>query len=139
MSEKTNARMDTRGDSSDIRTAAQGDGDSGAAQHTPGPWEVDSGGIQEFHVGSDGVGVPVVPIYKQDGYLSHPVAWVHPYLYLGDPTADAHLIAAAPELLAALKALLENDAVNVWVGGNPNVINAVVEQGLAAIAKAEGR
>ena len=43
------------------------------------------------------------------------------------------------DLLEALKAPLEDDAINLWVGGNPNHINRVVEQGLAAIAKAEHR
>ena len=57
----------------------------------------------------------------------------------GSAEANARLIAAAPELYEALQALLENDAINLWVGGNPNVINEVVARGLAALQKAEGR
>jgi hypothetical protein len=47
--------------------------------------------------------------------------------------ADAHLIAAAPDLLAALQELLEYAAVSEIPG------EAYIQQARAAIAKAEGK
>jgi hypothetical protein len=49
--------------------------------------------------------------------------------------ANARLIAAAPELLAACKAMLESDGL---IGNQPSVLQAV-ELMRAAINKAEGR
>jgi hypothetical protein len=113
--------------------------------HSPLPWELTAANCQHTDT--------------EEGYLIHGAGiesadgWTIADLN-ADIGADASCDAAKSllnaefivrscnshyELLAALKALLENDAINLWVGGNPNVINAVVEQGLAAIAKAEGR
>lgn len=102
--------------------------------HTPGPWTVDRQ-ITHWH-GGPGCGVPALAILQQaDDMICRPVAWVHPYLYFGDPTADATLIAAAPELLAALKPFVEGS----FLHGGPNCTCAVCDHGRAAIAKAEGR
>lgn len=49
-------------------------------------------------------------------------------------TADAHLIAAAPDLLASLKQLIEG-VDECWMACNPGIVDAAQ----AAIDKAEGR
>lgn len=51
---------------------------------------------------------------------------------------DAALIAAAPDLLAALKALTQDSRFNLAIGGNPNAVAALVKQVDEAINKAEG-
>jgi len=53
--------------------------------------------------------------------------------------ANGRLIAAAPELLEALKDLIENPAYRVMIGGNPNATDKLYSRCLRAIAKAEGR
>lgn len=90
--------------------------------HTPGPWRRADG--DEDIVASDGAIVV-------DGYYS---------------TVDANqfdsnlaLIAAAPDLLAALKELLEIPEYQVAIGGNPHAVEALLERCRSAIAKAEGR
>ena len=77
--------------------------------HTPGPWTVPyyGGCIYDKH------GVRILELADYNGY---------------DLVADARLIAAAPDLLAALKAMLAD-------GGD---IVSVIEQAEAAIAKATG-
>ncbi len=66
------------------------------AQHTPGPWEV--GPVDDTvvtHVGVDGVRYEVAAI---DGDYNQPETW--PVM-----EANARLISAAPDMLAALKAM----------------------------------
>lgn len=58
---------------------------------------------------------------------------------IGIEDDDAKVIAAAPDLLAALKALTQDSRFNLVIGGNPNTVNALVAQVDAAINKAEGR
>lgn len=53
--------------------------------------------------------------------------------------ANAKLIAAAPDLLAALKELMEDPDYQVAVGGNPSAVAAMLARARAAIVKAEGR
>jgi len=72
-------------------------------QHTPGPWELDRSGV----VGWENGRVRAIAVMKWNGDTGTPVAWVHPYQYLGDSTPDAHLIAAAPDLYAAVKSVLD--------------------------------
>jgi hypothetical protein len=52
---------------------------------------------------------------------------------------DAQLISSAPELLEALKLLLEDSRFQVSVGGNPSAVEAMLANCRSAIAKAEGR
>ncbi len=52
--------------------------------------------------------------------------------------ANAHLIAAAPDLYEALSNFLENEKFQVGVGGNPNAVEKMLAQARAAIAKARG-
>lgn len=98
--------------------------------HTPGPWEVAMPGeVDEHYAVMDGFG-HTASVY---GYPEEAAtAW-----------ANASLIAAAPELLAALKLLRDPDGDGEWVcycddshyeGGKCE--NCVAT---AAIDKAEGR
>lgn len=88
-------------------------------KHTPGPWFVSNGDL--LRVARSNGGSPIV------------VAGVHKIgsrggACLGDPLANARLIAAAPDLLEALKMVSGVDL-------HHEVLAAVD----AAIAKAEGR
>lgn len=97
------------------------------AKHTPGPW-----GIETEHalitIGASGAGK---------------IACVFQTVLAGDPKANARLIAAAPELLAALKETLETlgDIADKLAHGSPmrNDLEAQYAAIRAAIAKAEGR
>ena len=87
-------------------------------KHTPGPWlakRAEGGGYFEWYVGRDGENRSIA----ED--IADPVT--------RDPSeANAHLIAAAPDLLEALKAATSFPLSDSWVPA-----------ALAAIAKAEGR
>lgn len=92
--------------------------------HTPGPWRVDS----EPHVSLD--------VIAADG---HSVAMMRPsHRIYAELHANANLIAAAPDLLAALKARMECEELCLLNPNNPcgNCINC---SATAAIAKAEGQ
>jgi len=89
------------------------------AQHTPGPWEMRG------------------PCEIKGNYS---VVHNGPLFYVGDAgqpegtgKANARLAAAAPDLLAALQAILTG---NVY--GDPDEWNRRVDLGFAAIAKATG-
>lgn len=89
------------------------------AKHTKGPWEVDS-----------------VPLELGSGeFLTVQTVGDGPHIafVFSDMEADAHLIAAAPDLLAACQALLKEY--------EPGCIGEhdVVRRAKAAIAKAEGK
>jgi hypothetical protein len=47
--------------------------------------------------------------------------------------------AAGPELLAALKCFMGDARFRVTVGGNPRVVDRMLSDARAALAKAEGR
>ena len=86
-------------------------------EYTPGPWlakRAEGGGYFEWYVGRDGENCSIA----ED--ITDPVT--------RDPSeANARLIAAAPELLGALKMMLEGPT------------SQAIETALATIAKAEGR
>lgn len=103
-------------------------------KHTPGPWKWREG-------------VPNDLLYDHDVLTSSAVAVV--YVESRDScgnrvaremavcvpsVADARLIAAAPDLLAALKEMVEFDQT-----GKPADYAAIFADALSAIAKAEGR
>ena len=92
--------------------------------HTPGPWRVEE--IELFETGS---GVQVV---AADGTVIADNQTYYPQSL--DP-ANAHLIAAAPELLEALKAMSHVEA------RDPGHVESIRAFSLAraAIAKAEGK
>ncbi len=105
-------------------------------KHTPGPW----------HTG-EGVPYSQTVQMKVCGWDRRPDATGHDYFACGprvrteeQAKADARLIAAAPELLEALKRLLEHAE---WVGTPRGYswddFKDVIDPARAAIAKAEGR
>lgn len=96
--------------------------------HTPGPWE------------SDGSG----QIYTADQRLDIALVTHHPNTKMPEPEdlANARLIAAAPELLAALEAIRNDceDFINDEDGpGAIETMQAMREAARAAIAKATGK
>lgn len=65
---------------------------------------------------------------KKDGHKS-----------LREAMANANLIASAPDLYAALAALMGGDEkMQVGIGGNPTYVDRFVVQANAALAKARG-
>lgn len=101
-----------------------------STQHTPGPWVCLHQPARTAEiatvawVGEWCVGV-MTPGFPGGNYRD---------LNWGDTAADARLIAAAPELLAALKAVLE------WgTDENYERARAACNNARAAIAKAEGK
>ncbi len=97
------------------------------AQHTPGPWHLGA----KFVGTVDGYSVQGFPISAQ----GQSICRVHAghILGFGNEDANARLIAAAPDLLAALKALLayEDAEEGFFLSGD-------TEAARAAITKAEG-
>lgn len=105
-------------------------------KHTPGPWYTDAIGriwrrnpsdLYEYGGGVAG-DKPVATVWKgwvNEGEVGFPLE------------ANARLIAAAPELLEALRLLLAECEHQAWIGNMPD---DRVEFGIAraAIAKAEG-
>lgn len=84
-------------------------------KHTPGPWHTDAG--QSFYVFAHG------SLMEQAGVNNGP------FVCNASTQANARLIAAAPELLDALAALLEDQR---------DASPPVLAQARAAIAKARG-
>ena len=97
-----------------------------AAQHTLGPWA--------FTVQSDGEDFKLTAGAGKLTVLAGCGCCGSPYLCGDDHMADARLIAAAPELLAALQSLLNEDGGSLAHSANNPVCVAV----RAAIAKATG-
>lgn len=85
------------------------------SKFTPGPWETDKGSVHGWTVYG-----PAVDEYADPGELA--------VIAEGMREGDAHLIAAAPDLLLAVKALLHGD--------DAKKARALAE---AAVARAEGR
>jgi len=93
-------------------------------KHTPGPWQV-----ADEHTGMNGkrTGAAVVQFSKGDGWeTTTRIANV-------SRRRDAALIAAAPELLAALRELLDDLSLDERHPNHP-----AVDAAYEAIAKAEG-
>lgn len=101
---------------------------STAPKHTPGPWRVTRGNSQMSDKGTT--------IWHRECAGVYSDAYTH-----GDADADALLIAAAPDLLEAIQAVLQIDANGVslkdrlksWNAGRP-----ALEKAEAAISKATG-
>lgn len=104
--------------------------------HTPGPWRVS--GESEYTgalliEGPEGSGVTVARVACFGPQSETPHAQL----------PNAHLVAAAPRLLAALRGMLrEHDALTIATGGKPGVTDRWSERATAAraaIAAAEGK
>lgn len=97
-----------------------------AAQHTPGPWSVDPIDDLDAHI-----------LGKPNGFCADIIADVKSF-DLDEGQANARLIAAAPDLLEALKGAV--DAADAFEAGVP--LSTSFEDWLAsaraAIAKATG-
>ena len=105
---------------------------SNQPKHTPGPWfakRAGDGGYFEWYVGRDGENCSIA----ED--ITDPVT--------RDPSeANAHLIAAAPDLLEALKAIISDDMEDQKTAqefGGFVLPDELRTAARAAIAKAEGR
>ena len=89
-------------------------------QHTPGPWDVsDVQRDREFLIHNGATDIAVT------------------YWALGDCAANARLIAAAPELLAALEEFCRE--CDGYLDGNDGSPWGTLLKGRAAIAKATGK
>jgi hypothetical protein len=100
-------------------------------RHTPGPWEIrdDNLGCKEIVAGfsNDSEG--------WDGRLfTVNVGYTHGLENEGEDAANARLIAAAPDMLAALRAVIFQT-----IQGKVLERDACVTAARSAIAKAEGR
>ena len=104
---------------------------------TRGPWIVDATANQHI----DGAH------WREIRAGDHGQVLAEVYHDLGDPdpgltdedaAANAHLIAAAPDLYEALVDFVENPAFQIAVGGNPNAVDAMLDRARAALAKARG-
>ena len=97
-------------------------------KHTPGPWASDDSG-RVYAIG--GGYVPLRTPFREDAFTEGPNRSDHPEETL---LANARLIAAAPELLEALKAILDP-----ITNTDEALYTHSREMARAAIAKAEGR
>ena len=106
---------------------------SNRTTHTPGPWE------HQTHLGNNGWH-RVWPVFKRTNFTKLPACEGGWYALKNE--ADARLIAHAPDMLAMLKYVRANVAVNCickfqpLVGGEVPCDVCKIE---ALIAKAEGR
>lgn len=103
-------------DAAAVVSAGSIDSDAATARHTPGPWAVFDSEIVSHHTDQHIADAPL-----EDGM--NPTEW----------QANAHLIAAAPELLETLKALV--DAYEDPMLDDPHSLVLAAKE---AIAKAEG-
>lgn len=95
--------------------------------HTPGPWKYE----KPF-----GVNIPV-----REGEAGGQIIRTWLQAHEGEAEANARLIAAAPDLLAALESLFENCSMihSQWgEGGNAREADQAITNAKAAIAKARG-
>lgn len=101
-------------------------------EHTPGPWMVEEstpGDGHHFIKAQDGTFV----VFPDDG-------WNESYRNYEERLANAHLIAAAPELYEALKHLCNEITLQRVLRDQNNLYESKAhELAVAAIMKAEGR
>jgi len=98
------------------------------AKHTPGPWHV-------------GVRQAEQIVYDENGWAVANATVHHGESNIPESKANARLIAAAPDLLAALEAIAE--AASCGAGCHDDVMQDALQEcgtlASAAIAKAKGR
>lgn len=95
-------------------------------KHTPGPWRTDNNIGRKSELGVVADAAPCV-IATMCNAKAWPV----------EAKANARLIAAAPDLLAALEKLIDHVAITN-IGKRDGVIAISLDHGRAAIAKAKG-
>ena len=96
------------------------------AAHTPGPW----------HTGNAPSGGHSLFIYDSRGYVVAKPSY-HGGSTNAEVAANARLISAAPELLAALENTLAQ-LLKMWQHDHSNPLYAVLQEVRAGIAKVEG-
>jgi hypothetical protein len=96
------------------------------AQHTPGPWENHKWNCEEHQISAKGGTIALV---------SHS----HTLVSEAEADANARLIAAAPDLLAALRDVLAHTGMEIITEEDQIRWTSVLEDAKAAIAAAEGR
>lgn len=123
--------MDGTNPKADARLARDIAG-AGKVKHTPGPW----------HLSSKGDG----RTYVEGGDTADDIACLLMDHAQSENNANARLIAAAPDLLAACKAIIATHPKHHWRIGSPGSVarmeqeeqEAAIELARAAIAKAGG-
>ena len=94
------------------------------ARHTPGPWHATAEYIRD----------------ENDGMIGEATnLWANVKTPIGERLANAQLMAAAPELLAALRALLATNSCREATYNSNVGLAEAVDVARAAIANAEGR
>lgn len=101
------------------------------AQHTPGPW------VADCEEGSFGVfaaddGREIARLHDKNGNFPQSSFADTQYLYAGQHEANAILIAAAPDLLAALK-LIESKGNNPGIGVARDIARAAIRLATAEV------
>lgn len=100
-------------------------------KHTPGPWSVRRRGPHAYHVAR----VTQTEFGRETRFVAD-VCFAQPKID-GEQEANARLIAAAPDMLAALRAMLRVAEADLRLSLNPHPMRvAVVRDAKAAIAKA---
>jgi ketosteroid isomerase-like protein len=99
-------------------------------KHTPGPWR-NEGGISATW--EDGEEVQVCALFTTKWTYTEPDAHAKNDRMRRESEANARLIAAAPELLEALEAVMSGQ-----IGGTPDLDAERFQKARAAIAKARG-
>jgi hypothetical protein len=94
--------------------------------HTPGPWYAEGSDIGSAENVTVGVAIAG---RTDDAYISH-----------AEVQANAHLMAAAPDLLAALLSFIAlHEDGSLHIDGSPAIEDPAITAARAAIAKAEGK
>jgi hypothetical protein len=101
-----------------------------AAKHTPRPWTARGENVHGIQIGADKPNHPA-------GYVG--ITSVNTFRNRDEGEANARLIAAAPELLAALKFLVDRGLTYFEGRTSPGFTREQIEKAREAIAKAEGR
>ena len=105
------------------------------AKHTPGPWFIRPGyGLLKSEIGPSDRAVAAVwvkePYRGQSDGAKEAVTWP-------EGEANAHLIAAVPELLEALKIVTNDLACIIEKAGRQAALDPRIKKARAAIAKAQ--
>jgi hypothetical protein len=112
--------------------------------HTPGPWLVDyqPDKFDSIHSKLSIIDGSESSLNHTHGSLTLATINVRAFApHMDEPLANAHLIASAPDLLAALEVVLSSTCGNVGDDGYEGCIRIeakALDRAIAAIAKAKG-